>query len=257
MRIPWHKAAPMYLWAVALIALLAAVSSYVLKAFPYALLFAVLLSSAIEVLIRKYYLRHPFRFPWSGLITGLIIGAVAPINSPILLIAAASIIAVSSKFLIKYRGANIFNPAALGLLVSLTIFSMGDEWWASGSYNVLGIAITLAPLLVILAYEAKRLPAALSFIIIGIVSAAALQGIPSLSAGGLSAILLGVNYFFAFVMLVEPKTSPNGTYAQIAYGSGLSLLYIALSFMRVGHSLLAVLLIGNIIYLFYRRLGRR
>lgn len=247
----------MYLWAIVLLSGLAAVSSYTLHIFPLPLLLAVGLAAFIEVAIRKYYLKQSFKIPFSGLITGLIIGSVAPTNAPLLLISIAAAVAITSKFFLQFKSSNIFNPAALGLVIALVIFGLGDVWWAASSYNLYGIAISLTPILIILAYEARRLPAALSFVAANVALNLILGGFHLGSISSLATLLFSVNYFFAFVMLVEPKTSPHNRYAQVAYGIGIALLYTAFAFLRVPYSLLAVLLIGNMAYAFYRIYGHR
>lgn len=164
MKILGQPVSSMYVWAIVLLSILAVISSYTLHTFPLALIFAVAASGAMEMLVNGYHLKHEFKIPYSGLITGLIIGSVAPINAPILLVVIASLAAVISKFFIQYRSTNVFNPATLGLIIALPIFGLGDEWWIAGNYNVYNVAIALTPILIILAYEARRLPTALSFI---------------------------------------------------------------------------------------------
>jgi Na+-translocating ferredoxin:NAD+ oxidoreductase RnfD subunit len=257
MKILNQPVSAMYIWAIALLSVLAAISSYALHALPLPLILAVAIAGIIEILIRKLYLKHAFKIPYSGLITGLIIGSVAPINAPLPLILIASVIAVVSKFFIQFKNSNIFNPATLGLVIALPIFGLGDEWWVASNYNIYGIAITLTPILIILAYEARRLPTALSFIGASVMLALVMGMGSQLSLTAIAALLFGINYFFAFVMLVEPKTSPHNNYAQVAYGLSLAVLYIAFALLRMPYPLLVVLLIGNLFYLLYRKYGKR
>ena len=118
----------MHLWTIALVSILVVVSSYTMRVVPVSLILAVILCAVLEMLVRRLYLRHPFKMPWSGLITGLIIGSVAPVNVPLALVAVAAAIAILSKFFIQYKSSNIFNPATLGLIIALPLFALGDEW---------------------------------------------------------------------------------------------------------------------------------
>ena len=245
----------MYIWSIVLILALVIISSYTLHAFPIALIMAVITASAVEILIRKIYIKHAFKVPWSGIITGLIIGSIAPINSPLLLVAAAAMMAIVSKFFIQYKSSNIFNPATLGLIVALPVFGLGDEWWVASNYNILGMAVTFTPILIILAYEAKRIPTALSFVAASLILGIAIGGVTSL--GNVTALLFSINYFFAFVMLIEPKTSPNGRYMQMAYGSAISVLFMAFALLAIPYSFLVALLVGNVSYAVYRKYGKR
>ncbi len=247
----------MYLWAIALLSAIAIFSSYELGEFPYALVLSVLIAALIEILIRRFYQRQRFKIPISGLITGLIVGSVAPISAPLLLVSIAITIAVLSKFFIRYKGGNIFNPAAIGLVVALAIFGAGDEWWAAGNYNIYGLAVTLTPILIILAYESRRLTMALSFVSADLLLMIATGALVHVSVDSIVGLLFGVNYYFAFVMLVEPKTSPYGKYAQIAYGASAAGFYLGLSFLRIQYPLLITLLMVNILYFIYRRSRKR
>ncbi len=247
----------MYILSIALLSTLAAISSYTLHVFPLSLICAVAIAGILEILIRKFYLKHAFKMPYSGLITGLIIGSVAPINVSLLLVLIASTIAVVSKFFIQYKSSNIFNPAALGLIIALPIFGLGDEWWIASNYNIYGIAITLTPILIILAYKARRLAAAAAFVLASLALALLMEMGSKLSITAIVTLLFGINYLFAFVMLVEPKTSPHKNSSQVVYGALLAILYMAFASFRIPYSLLAALLIGNVFYLLYRKYSRR
>ena len=258
MRIFGHTVARMYISAIVLLIFLAGASSYLLQEFPYALIAATLACAIIEIAIVKYYQKQKFRIPFSGIITGLIIGCVAPINVPLLPILVACAIAIASKFFIKVKSANVFNPAALGLL-ALGLLSIGSSWWGTSSVNVYGVALSLSIVLVIAAYECRRLPLAFSFIIASVALSIAASPI---GLGNATVAILGVNYFFAFLMLTEPKTSPPKKVAQAVYGIYVAVLYFALitllahsSIYFGALSIFAALLIGNITYAIYRKLG--
>ena len=258
MKILGHTVARMYVSAIVLLVFLACASAYLLREFPYALVFAVFVCAIIEIIIRKYYQKQKFRIPFSGIITGLIIGCVAPINVQLVPVLAACAIAVASKFFLKVRSSNIFNPAALGLLV-LGLLSIGSSWWAATSINVYGVAVSLSIILIIAAYECRRLTLAFSFIITSVLLSVAIS-LP-VTFGSIEIALISVNYFFAFLMITEPKTSPPKRNAQMVYGIGLALIYsILLIVLPVGLYvgvliIFMTLLLGNIIYALYRSTG--
>jgi Na+-translocating ferredoxin:NAD+ oxidoreductase RnfD subunit len=258
MKIFNQTLASMYVWSIVLLILVAGVSSYTLNQLPLAMILAVVVSALVEIVITKFYLKRGLKIPFSGIITGLIIGSVAPINASFLVITTASLVAIISKFLIKVKNINMFNPAALGLLVSLAAFSIGDQWWAASNYNIYGWTISLTPLLIIPAYKARRLLLSISFIGAFIITNLALNNIPNpLSLSGLDTVFFTTNFFFAFMMLPEPKTSPNKNTAQAAYGISAAILYSALAIYRAPYPLLAALLLMNIIYALSRRRGRK
>ncbi len=259
MKILNQNIARMYVLTIILLSTFAIISSYTLKQVPYALIAAILTSSLVEVAIMKFYLKQSAKIPFSAIITGLIIGSVAPINASILLVVLASIIAIASKFLIKAKGSNVFNPATLGLLIALAIFGVGDQWWAAGSYNLFGIAVSLTPLLIISAYESRRVISGISFVIISMIISLALSRSGDIASFGyILTLIFSVNYLFAFVMVADPKTSPNKNSMQALFGGSIALISAALVIYGIPYALLIALLMGNISYLAYRiRTGNR
>jgi Na+-translocating ferredoxin:NAD+ oxidoreductase RnfD subunit len=244
----------MYIWSIVLLILIAGVSSYTLNQLPLSLILAVAVSALVEIIITKFYLKRGLKIPFSGVITGLIIGSVAPYNASFLVVTTASLVAIFSKFFIKIKKINVFNPAALGLLVSLAAFSIGDQWWAASNYNIYGWTISLTPLFIIPAYKARRLVLSISFIVAFIITNFALGNLPNtLSLSSLDTVFFTTNFFFAFMMLPEPKTSPNKNTAQAAYGISTAILYSALATYKAAYPLLVALLLANIVYALYSR----
>ncbi len=166
MKILGQHVARMYVLTIILFTILVAISSFGFGQIPYALIAAVIFTSIAEAAIVKFYMKQGAKIPFSAMITGFIIGAVAPINAPIILVFVASMIAVASKYFVKIKNTNIFNPAALGLLISLAIFGLGDQWWAATSYNIYGILVSFSLVFIISAYEAKRLVSGFSFVLV-------------------------------------------------------------------------------------------
>ncbi len=117
-----------------------------------------------------------------------------------------------------------------------------------------GVLITITPILVILPYMSQRLTAAFSFIfttlIINYLMSPSIFIITTIS--GIIALFLSINYFFVFVMLSDPRTSPSRKRNQIVFGTGTSLLYILLSVLGINYAILISLFIANILYFIYR-----
>ncbi len=254
MKLFGQTVASMYLWAIALLLLLAVYSSYSINQFPFPLIVAAILAPVIELAVLKIS-KKQMKVPWSGIITGLIIGEVAPVNAPLAAIAVACAIAILSKYFIRIKSSNVFNPATIGMLISFAIFAIGDEWWGAGTISLYSIAIPASIVLVIAAYEAKRLMTAISFIVSVIILSVFFTGNTSLSSIGVT--ILGVNYFFALLMLADPKTSPHKNRAQVVYGTAMGILYSILAIFGVAYSYFMALLIGNLVYALYRNRGHK
>ena len=256
MKILNQNVAWVYVLTIILFIALVSISSYSLGQIPYALIMAVISTPLMDVALTKFYLKQSPKIPFSAIITGLIIGSVAPINAPILLVVIASMVAVLSKYLIKTKSSNVFNPATLGLLVSLAIFGIGDEWWATSSYNVYGLLVSFAPLFIVSAYEARRATSGLSFVattfVIGLILAKSGNLVP---VGYMLNILLNINYLFAFVMVADPKTSPNKKSLQIVFGGAIAVIAALLTIYGIAYPLLISLLIGDLAYSAYKSMG--
>jgi Na+-transporting NADH:ubiquinone oxidoreductase subunit NqrB len=253
MRILNQQISSLYLWPIALLSALVIISSYTLRIFPATVIIAVLLASILDIAISKFYHRHSrMRVPLTAIITGLIIGSIAP-PAAYAAVAVAVPVAILSKNFIKVKNTNVFNPATLGLLTALLAFGVRDQWWIASSYNVTGAAVTLTPILIICAYKAKRLTSSLSFLAASLMISILLGlSVGAATPYGIVAALLSLNYLFAFVMIADPKTSPNGKLPQAAYGVSIAFLFLALSLLRLGSPFLIALLVGNIGYAVYR-----
>ncbi|MDE1869409.1 MAG: hypothetical protein KGH71_00285 [Candidatus Micrarchaeota archaeon] len=238
---------------VLLLALFALWSSYLLGKIPYGIILALAVIVFGEFLIFRYYIKRAFKFPYSGIITGFIIGSVAPLGAPPLAILLACMAALVAKFLIRGKSGNIFNPATFGLLLGLGALGIGDEWWAMApNFSLAGFAIPIAIVLIVAAYEARRLASSASFLVVSI-ALFLITGNSGGSLGASAAALLGMNFYFAFIMIADPKTSPHKGIDQMAFGGGIAAISTALLIYGVPYSLLIALLAGNLGYFLYRR----
>lgn len=242
----------MYVWTIILLVFLAVVASFARSAFPINLLIAVITATALDILIKKVWLKKT-GMPFSAIISGIIIGSIAPFNAPVSVVVLASAVVILSKFLIRFND-HVFNPAALGLLVSLSLFGLGDEWWAAGaSVNILGAALTLTPLLILASYKAGKLGVSLPFLLATAILYHAM-GIATISLSGANIIrfLDSLPYYFGFIMVSEPRTSPYIRKEQIAFGISVAVISVLLTIYSIKYALFIALLLGNLAYALYR-----
>ncbi len=248
----------MYTWAFAVLLLCAAASAYVIGTFPTGLVAAILICSVLDIVIKRFILKRslsfPASFPSSAAITGIIIGSIAPIDAPLRVIFAASIAAIASKYIIEFRGRHIFNPATLGLVAALSFFRLGDVWWAASGFNVIGLPLTI--LLILPNLKAGKLRTSIPFLFA--ISALYIMGgfasSPSTGAAIL-AFIAGLPFYFAFIMLSEPKTSPYAAKEQVIFGVAVAILVFALESSHAKFPYLLGLLIGNLGFAVYRNLA--
>ncbi len=239
MGINWND---VYVWTVIALSIMAAGGMALFgveKTLP-TILVAVLTALMLDILIGKFRKKN-FKFPYSAVISGLIVGSIVSFESPLYVPFLAATVAIISKHALKYKIFHIFNPAALGLLVSFIVFSKSDSWWAT--------VPMLMPFLLIIAWKIKKLHIALSFLIVFVVLTYFTDNIRLQSFGD----LLGLPFYFAAIMAVEPKTTPVARSQQILFGVSLSVLLFLLAFVaRIPYALFISLLAMNLVYFLYR-----
>src|ERR1700684_3167292 len=72
-----------------------------------------------------------WEYPSGAVITAMIVTMVLRLQEPWYVVAVTSLFAVLSKYLLRSRSANVFNPAAIAILVSFYVFHTGQNWWGA------------------------------------------------------------------------------------------------------------------------------
>jgi len=182
--------------------------------FLWAFAIAVLAATLIESLI-LYLTTKSFKITESSIITGMIIGYVLSSDEVWWKIVLTALLAISSKYLIVFKKRHIFNPAAWGIFLSTLLLGAATQW--RGTY----LWYILAPFGIYFAHRLKK-----TEIIIG-------YGIIALALFGTQAILQRVSlinifgyfsYFYIFIMVIEPMTTPLKSLAKYLFGAGTAAL---------------------------------
>ena len=145
-------------------------------------------------------------------------------------LALAAAIAVGSKFMLRLNGKHIFNPANIGI-VAMVLF-IDAAWTTPGQW---GSAVWLAAIMAgagfFVAYRAARIDVPLIFL--G-AYAALIFGRAIWLGDPLSIPLLrlenGALILFAFFMISDPKTTPDGNIARAAFSISAALIAYVLSY---------------------------
>jgi len=189
----------------------------------------------------------------SSLITGLILSAIiGPLKLPgeWQILAVAAVGAIASKYVFVFSRSHIFNPAAFGAVASAVVFGYPASWWI-GSTSLMPI-ILAGGLLVLV--KIKRAHLVLSFLgaYVGLLVLDALvfrQTAPGQIISLLNQLFVASPLlFFAFVMLVEPLTSPQRVGRRVAFGAlvGIALFALQRFVTSIPFSLELALLAGNL-----------
>ena len=159
--------------------------------------------------------RLPAFDPRSALISGLSLCLLLRTNEPALA-AAAAMVAVFSKFLIRVRGKHVFNPTNVAIVAALLT---GQAWVSPGQWGSAAFfGFLLACLGGLVVSRAARSDVTLAFL-------AAYAGLVvgrSLWLGEPMAIPLhrlenGALLIFAFFMISDPRTTPDARGARVAF----------------------------------------
>ncbi|MEW6076055.1 MAG: RnfABCDGE type electron transport complex subunit D [Candidatus Omnitrophota bacterium] len=188
-------------------------------AFATAIVIAVISASALEAII-LFLKKKTFRLTESSVITGLIIGYVLSSDAGWLRFFLAALLAILSKQLIRYRNTHIFNPAAFGIFLTLILFNASTQWKGTYSWYI------LAPFGLYFAHKIRKMEVIIGYaaVALGLFGAqAVIQKVPLVSIFGY------LSYFFIFIMVIEPKTTPVTTAGKLVFGAGVAFLVFILT----------------------------
>lgn len=164
-----------------------------------------------------------------------------------------------SKFFIKYKKKNIFNPVVFTIgittLLALLIPALGvpplDFTGIDIRFPIAGmeVPIPLLPITLALIFNVARVnkhPLAISFILTSLVLSFLFGAYES---NVFSYII--ITMFIGTAVIVEPKTSPLKVKEQIIYGILIALFILGLTKINTPNPIVISLLIGNIGYFIY------
>jgi len=209
---------------------------------------AVAAAAAIDLVVLRLA-RGGWELPIGAILTGLIIAMVLAPQEPWYVSAVTSVIAIGSKYLIRTRSANIFNPAALAIVITFYAFHTGQSWWGSlAELHPVWVAVLMAAG-VFITVRVNRMPIALVFLgtYFLLFTAAAFLGEPRRFVEIFRPPDVHAALFFAFFILTDPPTSPVRYPHQVACGVIVAVASFAVfELTGAAHYLLSGVLAGNL-----------
>lgn len=183
-------------------------------------------------------------FDWrSPLITGLSLSLLLRADEP-WLHAAAGVIAILSKFLLRLEGKHVFNPA--GFAIVALLLGTDRVWISPGQWGAsLWFAALLGFLAILVLQAARRSDIALFFL----ASHAALLFLRASWLGDpwtipLHQLQSGSLLIFSFFMISDPKTAPDARLARFLFALAVALSAHWLAFFMQMRPALYVALIA-------------
>ena len=222
------------------------------------LLTAVALAAALDVMILRT--RHTrWEFPSGAVLTALIVSMVLSVQTPWYVVALTSALAVVTKYVVRTRAGNVFNPAALAIVVTFPIFHAGQSWWGALPEVAPLVQLALIAAGVFIADRVNRMPLVLVFLAAyyGLFTVTAFTGDPAWVAEVFRTPDLQAALFFALFILTDPPTSPVRYSDQVIFAMIVALTsYAIFEWTGAVYYLLAGVLVGNL-WEAWRRVQRR
>ena len=135
----------------------------------------------------------------------------------------ASILSQASKYIFAIRKKHIFNPAAFAIALTALAINQSATWWI-GTLPMLPFVFFSGILVVRKIRRADLVWSFLAFTLATIITFALLRG-SGLATTIQRAIVGTPLFFFAFIMLTEPLTTPPTKKLRIIYGALVGFLF--------------------------------
>lgn len=219
---------------------------------------AVLVSGLIDAYILRVR-KDGWEFPSGAVLTAMITAMVLRAQEPWYVVTITSSFAVISKYIVRTRHANVFNPAALAVIASYYVFHTGQSWW--GALTEVPLWTQAALLLggLFITDRVNKMPLVLTFlgVYFTLFTVTSYIGNPRWVSEIYRSPDAEAALYFAFIILTDPPTSPAKYPDQYIFGTLVAVISFAFfEWAGVVYYLLAGILAGNI-WEAWRRVNRR
>ncbi len=156
----------------------------------------------------------------SASITSLILTLIFPIffGVNLVFLALVCVIAMASKYVLVFKKQHIFNPAAIAILLTGVIFpTYTAVWWVASP--VMAPVVIICGLLLVRRIKRREFVFVYLavYVVLAVLAATVRSGLSETMPTIQNLALRSELWFFAFVMLTEPFTSPNTKKKQNIY----------------------------------------
>jgi len=192
---------------------------------------------------------NKWSFPDGAILTGLIVAMVLSPQEPWYVAVCTSVLAIISKYVFRIGTANLFNPAALGLVITFYVFHTGQSWWGALPELPFEALVVLIGMGYFMANRVNKMPLVLAFLgaYYLLFTVLAFAGDAARVAEIFRAPDLHAVLFFAFIILTDPPTSPIRYPDQIVCGVIVAIAGFAIfESLGAAHYLLSGVLAGNV-----------
>jgi Na+-translocating ferredoxin:NAD+ oxidoreductase RnfD subunit len=210
---------------------------------------AILAAGVVDLVILRLR-KSCWEFPSGAVLTAMIVTMVVRAQEPWYVPTITAVVGVLSKYALRTRQANVFNPAAFALVLMFYLLPMGQSWWgALPEVSPLWLRATLLAGGIYITNRVNKIPLVLSFLgaYFCLFTAAAFAGEPRTVAEIFRSPDVDAVIYFALVILTDPPTSPAKYRGQWIFGIITAAISFAV-FQQFGvvYFLLAGVLAGNL-----------
>jgi Na+-translocating ferredoxin:NAD+ oxidoreductase RnfD subunit len=190
-----------------------------------------------------------WQVPSGAMLTALIVAMVLSPHEPWPIVVVTAVLGVVSKYVIRARLANVFNPAALALVATFYLFHTGQSWWGALPelpWPFIGLLLGAG---IFISDRVNKLPLVLAFLGVYylLFTGAAYAGFADRVQAIFRAPDLHASLYFAFFILTDPPTSPTRHGEQVLAGALVALAsFVVFASAGAVHYLLSGVLVGNV-----------
>src|ERR1700722_8912926 len=200
-----------------------------------------------------------WEYPSGAVITAMIVAMVLRVQEPWYVVTITSVFAVLSKYVVRSRSANVFNPAALAIVVSFYVFHTGQNWWGALTDLEPVAKVVMLGAGVFIADRVNKIPLVMTFlgVYFTLFTMTAFVNNPLPVAEIFRTPDAEAALYFAFFILTDPPTSPAKYRDQLYCGMIVAVIsYGLFDLAGVVYYLLAGVLAANV-WEAWRRMRRR
>ncbi len=182
----------------------------------------------------------------TALILALIIDPAMPSDTAkIAFLIWAAVWAMASKYIFAGRKKHLFNPAAFAVALLAFTINQSASWWVGGNLPMMAFVIAGG---ILVTRKIRRFDLVLSFFIVALATIVMTGNLQNPFSTFVQALSHAPIFFFAFVMLTEPLTTPPTRLLRILYGAFVGFLFSpAIHLGSIYSTPELSLLIGNIL----------
>lgn len=189
-----------------------------------------------------------FALSESAVISGLIITFVLASDNAKWIFIVAPVIAILVKRIIRFNHKHIFNPAAFGILAVMLIFKAQTQWLGTNLWFI------FLPCGIYFIWNYRKFEILYGYLL-GYLLTFGIY-ILLIEKSSLLTILNYFSYFFIFVMLIEPKTTPITILGKYLFGFGVAFLTFIFTITKFPLDIdICSLLIFNLLTPFFNKLS--